>query len=523
MKKHLRLLLCTGVTAALLAMPALAADTDSLPAKQGDFYVMVNGEYVTFPDAVPQIRESRSCLPFVAVFDQLGFPEENMTWDASTGTVTAVKPDVVYTSFQGDTKQGDLTVQLTIGSNDISYWYEGNTTAGPHGNQAQVVDHIQSEVAPYISDSRTYIPFGLLADTLGYNVGWDAQIGAVIIDDVDAILAANTETYELMDQYQAYNRTFVEKNQKVTGSYSMDLAVDQKDQETSGKLDLTVDGKYNMITSGTTAFQFDTDMTLDATAVSNGVDVTGLVAAEDGTPILPMELGFDMRGDMADGTFYFNLDSEKLGELTGWDTKNWYKLDLAALFDEMADLTGMNYDQLMELSNASLEEDFSQLLPDMLKQMPLTSVQFTTTDYLELLNTICGDSHFVKSGSSYENTFLNEGGITGTFTLYTSGDKVNGYAMELKADPAVVGAEMTMSIAMKGSKMEMAMNVAASQGEGQEGSGTLYQMDLTLDLAMDGTYQSTSAKPATEPPAGATVVDLMDMMGGALPETLPAA
>lgn len=174
MKKHLRLLLCTGVTAALLAMPALAADTDSLPAKQGDFYVMVNGEYVTFPDAVPQIRESRSCLPFVAVFDQLGFPEENMTWDASTGTVTAVKPDVVYTSFQGDTKQGDLTVQLTIGSNDISYWYEGNTTAGPHGDQAQVVDHIQSEVAPYISDSRTYIPFGLLADALGYNVGWDA-------------------------------------------------------------------------------------------------------------------------------------------------------------------------------------------------------------------------------------------------------------------------------------------------------------------------------------------------------------
>lgn len=172
----------------------------------------------------------------------------------------------------------------------------------------------------------------------------------------------------------------------------------------------------------------------------------------------------------------------------------------------------------MELSNASLEEDFSQLLPDMLKQMPLTSVQFTTTDYLELLNTICGDSHFVKSGSSYENTFLNEGGITGTFTLYTSGGKVNGYAMELKADPAVVGAEMTMSIAMKGSKMEMAMNVAASQGDEET-----YRMDLSLDLAMDGTYQSTSAKPATEPPAGATVVDLMDMMGGALPETLPAA
>lgn len=81
MKKYLRLLLCTGVTAALLTLPALAADNDTLPAKQGDFYVMVNGEYVTFPDAVPQIRENRSCLPFVAVFEQLGFAEEDMTWD----------------------------------------------------------------------------------------------------------------------------------------------------------------------------------------------------------------------------------------------------------------------------------------------------------------------------------------------------------------------------------------------------------------------------------------------------------
>ena len=107
MKKHLRLLLCTGVTAALLTLPALAADNDTIPAKQGDFYVMVNGEYVTFPDAVPQIRENRSCLPFVAVFEQLGFAEEDMTWDGATGTVTAVKPDVSYTAFQGNTKQGD--------------------------------------------------------------------------------------------------------------------------------------------------------------------------------------------------------------------------------------------------------------------------------------------------------------------------------------------------------------------------------------------------------------------------------
>lgn len=39
------------------------------------------------------------------------------------------------------------------------------------------------------------------------------------------------------------------------------------------------------------------------------------------------------------------------------------------------------------------------------------------------------------------------------------------------------------------------MNMAASQGEGQEGSGTLYQVDMTLDMMMDGTYQTTSTQP----------------------------
>lgn len=515
MKKILRLLLCTGLCAAFLALPSLAADTEELPQRQGDFYVMVNGEYVTFSDAVPQIRESRSCLPFVAVFDQLGFPEENMTWDGATGTVTAVKPDATYTS--GDqTKQGDLTVQLTIGSNDIAYWYEGNTTADPHGHQAQIVQYVQSEVAPYISNDRTYIPFGLLAQALGYNVGWDAQIGAVIIDDVNAILAANTETYDLMGQYQAYNRTFVEKNQKITGDYSMDLAVKQG---SDNNLSFTAKGNYDMLTGGATAFQFDTDMTMDASVVSNGIDLSGMLTSVDGQPLFPMDLSAAMRGDMKDGVLYFNLDSQQLAALTGWDNESWYKLDMKAIYDAMSQQTGMTYAQLMELSYASLEQDFSQLLPTVLKDLPLNSVQFTTSDYLALLNTICGDSHFVKSGSNYVNTFLNEGGIQGTFTLYTSGGAVNGYAMELKADPAVVGAEMTLSAVMKGSKMEMVLNVAAAQDAGED----IPEVSITVDMNMDGTYQSTSAQPATQPPAGATVVDLMDMLGGALPETLPAA
>ena len=508
MKKLLRLSLCAGLLAALLCVPSLAAG--QMPEKQGEFYVMINGEYVTFTDAVPQLRESRSCLPFAAVFEQLGFPQESMTWDADTQTVTAVKPDVLYSpSNGGEPQRGDLTVQLTIGSKEIKYWYENDLTAGPGGEVTQVTNVLQSEVAPYLSDGRTYIPFGLLADALGYNVGWDSTVGAVLIDDVNAILAANTETYELMDQYQAYNRTFVEKNQKVTGKYTMDMSMTETGPNAANDLSFTVKGDYDMVTAGSTAFQFNTDMTVDASVRMDGMDMSAMLASPDGSPMLPMNLGFDMRGDMANGTFYFNLDSQQLAALTGWNSETWYKLDMAAIYDEMSAVTGMNYQQLLELSTASLEEDFSQLMPSILNNMPLTSVDFTATDYLALLNLICGDSHFKQVGTRYENTFLDESGITGTFTLYTSAGKVNGYAIELKADPAVVGAEMTLTAAMHGSKMTMDMTVAASQEQGAD----LPQVELSLNLAMDGTYQSTSTQPQTAPPAGAPVADLMEMFG----------
>ena len=104
MKKLFRTMLCAALATAALCVSAFAADT--VPAKQGDFYVEVNGEYVTFTDAVPKIKNDRSCLPFVAVFEQLGFAEKDMTWDGGTSTVTATK--------------GDTTISLTIGKKQIA-------------------------------------------------------------------------------------------------------------------------------------------------------------------------------------------------------------------------------------------------------------------------------------------------------------------------------------------------------------------------------------------------------------------
>src|SRR5699024_11006287 len=131
----------------------------------------------------------------------LGFPAEDMTWDSATQTASASKDGT--------------TISLTIGKKAIQV-----TQAGAAAGVS-----IETDAAPYIdaATSRTYIPVGLVADALGYRVAWDGETSTVIIDDVDAILAENTETYELMDQYLDYARKYSQGNYQVEGSYLLTM------------------------------------------------------------------------------------------------------------------------------------------------------------------------------------------------------------------------------------------------------------------------------------------------------------
>ena len=470
MKQFLRPILCGGMLAALLCTPSLAAD-------EGDFSLLVNGEPVTFSDAAPVLKDGRSFLPMAATFEALGFPADQINWFAPDRTVTAVKPDVTYINFQGEQAQGDLSVQMAIGSNTFSVQYEGDTTAGPHGDTVQVVNDYTADAAPYIdaATSRTYIPVGLAADALGYRVAWDGETSTVIIDDVEAILAENSETYELMDQYLNYADQYSQGTYQVNGALSLNMA------DPFDKVDLT--GDYDMITSQT-ALQLDADLAINA-------DMSGLELT------LP-NLDAAMRCDVETGMFYFQSQA-----LTSSDV--WYGLDMKALYEAMYG-PGF-YEELVALDTASAAEDitFAQALEEILKSdaLPLSS-EFTTKDYLNLFNGILADSAFERSGSTYTSTpiDLSEDGasVLVSFQLYTSGGKVNGYGLEM----AIADSEetaLTMTAEMRGSKMEMLMDFQ-TPGE------------LTMTMEMDGAYQRTSAAPATQPPAGAEVVDLTDTLTG---------
>ena len=456
MKKILRPILCGGVLAALLCTPSLAAE-------QGDFSLLVNGEPVTFTDAAPVLKDGRSFLPMAATFEALGFPAEDMTWDSATQTASASKDGT--------------TISLTIGKKAIQV-----TQAGAAAGVS-----IETDTAPYIdaATSRTYIPVGLVADALGYRVAWDGTTSTVIIDDVNAILAENTETYERMDQYLDYARKYSQGNYQVEGSYLLTSAPGE--MESGAEIINTIGGDYNLISSQT-AMQFAMDMSIGGTIM--------------GAPISPIDMNLDMRADLDTGLLYLYFQSEDLEQLMNNNVQvngetiefqipdQWYSLDMKAVYDE-AYGPGF-YEELVALSAVSQEATFAQTLEELLKSdtLILTSTA-TTSDYLEALNQLLGDSHFQKSGSTYTST-LEQDGVTLLFHLYTSGGQVNGYGMEMTtADPE---AQMTMTMEMKGDDMSLLM-----------------EMD-GMTMEMDGTYRPSSAAPETEPPAGATVVDLWELL-----------
>ncbi len=473
MKKLFRAMLCVALLTVAVSIPAFAADQQASQQK-GDFSVLINGEYASFTDATPKFHNSRSCLPFVAVFQQLGFAEKDMAWDVSTSTITAVK--------------NDTTIKLTVNKNQITLIKAGKETV------------INTDVAPYVDSSshRTYVPIGLVADALGYKVGWDAEEKTVIIDDVDSILAANTATYAVMDKYMAYNKSFYEKNQNVTGNYAMDLAMNGNPDTAMA---FALKGNYKMITGGATAFQFKTDMTMKMTASEQ-------VLTPEVKALFPMAIDLDMRGDMSNGIFYFQ--SGAIANLMGQpDLANaWYKLDLASMFDEMEDVMGMNYASLIKLSLNSINMSFEDSLNTMLRLMPVNSVDLTTADYLAQLNTLLADSSFQKSGSTYVSTWTQDA-VVMKFTLYTSDSKVTGYAVQMTANDPAYGA-MEITATMKDNKMNMLMTMnMAIPGE------TDTPATVTLKMTMDGTYKATTEKPTTQPPADAVIIDLSQMLGSA--------
>ena len=99
-------------------------------------------------DVPPVIIEGRTLVPVRAIFEELG---ANVEWNADTQTVTATKDS--------------LKVVLQI-----------NNTSAVIDNEVKTLD-----VPAQIVDGRTMVPARFVAESMGCNVGWNADTQTVTI------------------------------------------------------------------------------------------------------------------------------------------------------------------------------------------------------------------------------------------------------------------------------------------------------------------------------------------------------
>lgn len=482
MKRFIRTLLVLGAALALLGSSAALAAGDTAPA----ISVQLNGETLTFTDAVPQARDNRTFLPFRAVFEAMGADVSN-----EGNVITAVR--------------GDRKLTMTIGETRASV-----TTGG-------VTLPLTMDVAPYVDTTtwRTYVPVRFAAQALGCAVGWDQEAYTAIIVDTDKLVekALEGKQFTYLDKYMEYSNRFNE------GIWNTDMAL-------TGQMSMTGDGtslifpisaQAKGITQDQSKLELDMNLKLDITAmldqlVSDAQTSGAPAAIEDSEKAMAEALAkegidFAIRGDITEGKLAFTVDGAALAQ-AGLPQNTWYTMDLAGLFQG----TGMDYASLLSMAQdqANSTDYVTTLVKSFLSTLTPTSadneghgVSYQTfAESVENVVYALSDEGFTKSGSDYTCT-IDGGLLKMELTLTMKQDKVVAYAMTMTATQTVGEDNMSMVI-----------NMAVDEKDQFTGSMKMDMAGLVdMDLALSGGYTKGTTAPQTQPPEGVGVIDLNALMG----------
>lgn len=126
--------------------------------------VMVNGQYVEFPDQQPIIVNGRTLVPIRAVLEKLGAIVE---WDEQYQIVRIYK--------------GNKAVGLQVNAEYM--------TVGEIGMNGQTTAAWNKEidVAPQLIQGRTMLPIRCVVEEFGCNVEWEESTQTVIINTANYV------------------------------------------------------------------------------------------------------------------------------------------------------------------------------------------------------------------------------------------------------------------------------------------------------------------------------------------------
>lgn len=459
-----------ALCAAAMMVSVLSVSAWAVPS---GITVQVNGQEVPFTDAEPESKNGRTFIPVRAAFEALG---AEVTWDQADKSVTAVK--------------GDTTVVMALDSTKAEVTKDGQK------------QELTMDVAPYSKGGRTYVPVRFAAEAFSCAVGWDGDEHTVMIVDVDALLG--DATFENLDGWvRADLEREVPNPAKTTGQMSLKMTM----PDAQGKIQAyPLSATFSGISTDTKAeLQMEMDFAELFALFAGGSDLS---AADKAELKKLSQAAVETRMDLESGKIYFTIDCPLLLTMIGeglGDGNVWYLMDLAKL-SEAGGFDYQSYLQGIEEMLGSEYAGFRELMVSVLSDLELTSAAY---DYemlqtsAEILCALLSDQAMVKSGSNYTvNWALKEdSSVLGQIkmTYQTSGDRLVGVKMEMTIDDGMDGMTLKMNVREDGTNTTMDMDIDLGN-------------DLKLSFALSAKTVQANAQPAVEPPAGAQIVDIMDVL-----------
>lgn len=479
MKKFIRWWVCLGLCLGLLVCGAMAAESG--------INVQLDGQNLTFTDAVPQVKDQRTFLPFRAVFEAM-----DADVDYEGNTITAVR--------------GDKTLTMTIGSTEATVTEKGVTLP------------ITMDVAPYVDAStwRTYVPVRFAAQAFDCAVGWDQAAQTAVIVDTEKLVknAMEGKSYTYLEQLAALG------NQYKKGIWNMDASFDMDMTMLTAPM-MTMDGEIEGVMQDNAQLDMTMNLKMDMEGLLGMTAAMGgsQPSAEDQAMLDALKTdGIDatVRGDINTGKLYMNMDMGELGAQAGLDSAAWYELDMAALMEQ----SGMNWSDLMTMS------ENANTLDTLASALAMTQPNDAANGYAELkksfdgLFTAFADDHFQLWGSKAPYNF---GSCSTHYDLPSSDGSNAGMDLLLtfvsEHDHTLKGYELTFTMnngtaTTDGSPVTMTMTVSMT-AEGKMNAKLDMDMGglITMTMTMDGSYAPGTTAPVVTPPEGAKIVSFTDLMG----------
>lgn len=463
----------------LMAAEELQAQVDALKEAlggvPGQTGVMINGRYIQFPDAVPEVVKGRTMVPVRALVETLG-------------------GEVEYQSGAVEFVLGSYTYEFAIGRTTVTV-----TPVQDSGGDAFHRDTIKMDCAPYLKNNRTYVPIRFISEALGYEVGWDGTFQTAVLLDKTALAAEIDKDFTIINKVQASRGLALGEGESSLTESQCSLKATLFDT-LNGSKTYTADmsGSTLMNTqavNGTYSFTLS-DNVLEALTelmVQSGVD------AEEAAMVSAVISGMkEMEVIMtAEGKIWAHAPI--LDELYGQENV-WAAMDLGpelgALFALQMDASSMTIGTV-----AASTVDANSVM----------SYITTMSGMVGMMNTLYGDEQFVTAdGVSTLTIGLDDLAAMDPDSAQAVQDAFKEYQITMKVDEkGGVTASCVMETAAQEGVPAMKITIDAVQSTGKaDVTMTLHVANLgEVELTASSTESVSTDAPNTQPPEGSVIID----------------